>query len=82
MKKKKQPSGVRKKSTKEKISMLEEKISELESRLPEAEGLKAGRIERQLRVCREELKVLKTHMVSKLSSVHYYVVPGSYGSKN
>ncbi|MEX5343754.1 hypothetical protein [Pseudomonas sp. I2] len=82
MKKKKQSSGVRKKSTKEKISILEKKISELEGRLLEAEGRAAGSIERQLRLCREELKILKTHVISKLGSVRHYVVSGSYGSNS
>ncbi|HDS0925512.1 TPA: hypothetical protein QDZ23_000113 [Pseudomonas putida] len=82
MKKTKQPSGVRKKSAREKISILETKIAELEGRLPDAEGKAAGSIERQLRICREELKILKTNVVSKIGSVRHYIVSGSYGSNS
>ncbi|HEY0289081.1 MAG TPA: hypothetical protein VGC62_19055 [Pseudomonas sp.] len=80
MKKKKRRSGVRQKSAREKVVLLEKQIADLERKLPEAEGRAAGSIEKQLRLCREELRIQKMHVISKLSSVYHYVVDGSYGS--
>jgi hypothetical protein len=80
MKKKKRKSGVRQKSAKQKVTLLEKAIAELEAKLPDAQGKEAGGIERQLRIHREELRIQKIHVISKLSSVSHYVVDGSYGS--
>ena len=82
MKKKKRKSGVRQKSARQKVAILEKAIAEIESKLPDALGKDAGGMERQLRIYREELRVQKIHVVSKLSSVPHYVVDGSYGSRS
>ena len=80
MKKKKRKSGVREKSARQKVAILEKAIADTETKLRDAQGREAGGLERQLRIYREELRVQKIHVISKLSSVPHYLVDGSYGS--
>ncbi len=82
MKKKKRKSGVREKSARQKVATLEKAISDIEAKLSLAKGREAWGLEQQLRIYREELRVQKIHVISKLSSVPHFVVDGSYGSNN
>lgn len=72
--------GSRALSTKEKIAKLEKQISELELLLPDAIPRRAGSIERQLRLLREQLRVQRIHAISKIDSIRRYTVSGSYGA--
>lgn len=72
MKKKKRKTGVRQKSARQKVAILEKAIAEIESKLPDALGKEAGGMERQLRIYREELRVQKIHVISKRGTPRLY----------
>ena len=72
--------GSRSLSRKEKIAKLEKQISELELLLPDAMPKRAGSIERQLRLLREQLRVQKIHAISKIDSIRRYTVSGCSGT--
>lgn len=67
-------------TTKERIARIEQLIASLELELPDATLRRAGSIERQIRLHRENLRVERVHLTSKINQVRRYTVSGSYGS--
>ena len=65
---------------KQRIAKLEQQIAELEKTLPDADKLKGVRIERQIRLLSEQLRIERIHAVSKFSSIRRYAVSGCYGT--
>ncbi|THG87078.1 hypothetical protein E5198_00750 [Pseudomonas sp. A-1] len=81
MKKKKQPSGVKKPTARQLVKRLEEQIAaarlQMESRQPGSGG--AG-IANHILNLERQLAVARSHIKSKFSSVNHSVVDGSFGS--
>lgn len=73
-------SGSKKLTTKERIERLQKLIETLELELPDAPLRRAGSIERQLRLHRENLRIERVHLASKINQIRRYKVSGSYGS--
>lgn len=69
-------------SVKERIERLERLIESLELALPDAQSRSAGSIERQLRLHREQLRIERVHLTSKIGQIRRYLVSGSYGSNS
>lgn len=69
-------------TTKERITRIERLIAELELQLPHAPLLKAGSIERQIRLHRENLRIEQVHLLSKIGQIRRCKVSGSYGSSS
>lgn len=80
MKKKKQPSGVKKPTARQLVKRLEEQIAaarlHMENRKP---GGGTG-IANHILNLERQLAIAKSHIKSKFSSVNHSVVDGSFGS--
>lgn len=75
-------SGNRRPAAQQRIARLEMLIEALLLELPGAALRRAGSIERQLRLHREQLRIERIHLVSKINQIRRYTVSGSYGSKH
>ena len=76
----KKKSDRKKLTTKERIARIEKLIASLELELSDAPLRRAGSIERQLRLHRENLRIERVHLASKIDQIRRYKVSGSYGS--
>jgi hypothetical protein len=74
--------GSKKLTTKERIARIEKAIEALELELPDAPLRRAGSIDRQLRLHRENLRIERVHLASKINQIRRYKVSGSYGSSS
>ena len=71
-------SGSKKLSTKQKIAKIHRQIESLQLELESASPRRSGVIARQLRLLKEDLMKQRIHLISKLETVRFRTVPGSY----